>query len=447
MDIIIPDNILSVMRRLRESGYEAYIVGGCVRDSLLGLVPNDYDIATNALPEQTKACFSDMLTIDTGIKHGTVTVVSDHTNVEITTFRVDGDYSDLRRPDSVSFTDSLTADMSRRDFTINAMAYSDETGVIDRFGGQRDLFRHIIRSVGDPKKRFGEDALRILRALRFAAQLDFEIEEKTSEAIHEMCSLLGSISAERIRTELEKLLCSKAPAEVLINYADVFSEIIPEFKNSIGFDQHSPYHVYDVWKHIAYAVEHSKNVREVRLALFFHDIAKPACFVTDDEGRGHFPKHELLGEEMTERIMRRLRFDNKTIKTVCELVKYHYVTPIDDDSVIKRLLSVIGSDQLKLLIEVLKGDSRAKEAFCLERVNVLDSMKIRMYEILSSSECWSLDTLAIDGTDVAKLGFEGKHIGEVLDKLLSDVIEGDVQNEKEALSARALRYKKELQSI
>jgi tRNA nucleotidyltransferase (CCA-adding enzyme) len=262
-----------------------------------------------------------------------------------------------------------------------------------------------------------------------------------------MCGLLNSISAERIRTELEKLLCSKAPAEVLINYSDVFSEIIPEFKNSIGFDQHSPYHVYDVWKHIAYAVEHSKNVREVRLALFFHDIAKPACFITDDEGRGHFPKHELLGEEMTERIMRRLRFDNKTIKAVCELVKYHYVTPIDDDSVIKRLLSAIGSDQLKLLIEVLKGDSRAKEAFCLERVNVLDSMKIRMYEIISSGECWSLDTLAINGTDIAKLGVEGKYIGEVLDKLLSDVIEGDISNEKEALSARALRYKKELLNI
>lgn len=446
MDINIPDNINFVIKRLESRGFEAYIVGGCVRDSLMGLTPEDYDITTNALPEQIKNCFADTKTIDTGIKHGTVTVVSGGENVEVTTYRIDGEYKDRRRPESVSFTDKLTEDLSRRDFTVNAMCYSDRTGIIDKFGGQRDLFNHLIRCVGEPRKRFGEDALRILRALRFASRLNFTIESTTSLAIHEMCGLITEVSAERIREELVKLLCGVAPAEILVEYSDVFVKIIPEIRSCINFEQHSSYHIYDVWEHTAYSVQNSLDDPYVRTALFFHDIAKPSCFRYDEEGESHFPNHEKMGAEIAEKVMRRLKFDNKTIDIVSCLIKYHYVTPVDDKIVVKKLLWEIGEKNLGKLIEVIKGDSRAKQSFCLEKLNVLDAMKIRMYDVIRSGECYNENMLALKGDEIAEEGFSGKEIGDALHDLVEMVIEGRVKNEKAELM-KALFEKKAKESV
>ncbi len=443
LDINIPANIKTVIKRLEDRGFEAYIVGGCVRDSLMGLSPADYDITTNALPDQIKNCFSDTSTIDTGIRHGTVTVVLNGENIEITTYRIDGEYKDNRHPENVSFTDKLTEDLSRRDFTINAMAYSDRTGIIDRFGGQRDLCNHIIRCVGDPELRFKEDALRILRALRFAACFGFSIESVTSLAVHERCHLLNNISAERIRDELTKLICGKYPAGVLIDYSDVITKIIPEFKPCVNFDQRSVIQAYDVWTHTAYAVENSKNDTSVRLALFFHDIEKPSCFSPDDEGEGRFPLHEKKGADTAEKIMKRLKFDNKTIARVCCLIKYHYVTPVSDRIVVKKLLSEIGEKNLVLLLEVIKGDSRSKSSVALEKISVADSMKICMYDVLRNGEAYCESMLAVNGTDLEEEGFSGKEIGDAKKMLLELVIEGKAENTKPAL-LKALYERKAL---
>lgn len=433
MDINIPENIKFVLSRLEEHGFEAFIVGGCVRDSIMGLSPQDFDITTNALPDRIKECFSDMKTIDTGIKHGTVTVVSDDENVEVTTYRIDGKYSDNRRPESVSFTDNIVNDLSRRDFTVNAMAYSDKTGIIDRFSGQRDLFNHCIRCVGDPEKRFNEDALRILRALRFASCMNFSIEAETAKAIHKNAHLLKNISCERISSELTKFLCGTAPAKLLMDFSDVFAVIIPEFKKCIGFDQHSILQIYDVWEHTAHAVENSHKDKYVRLALFFHDIEKPSCIKLDDEGKGRFPGHEKAGAETAAEIMKRLKFDNKTVDTVCTLIKYHFVIPVDDKIVVKKLLSKLGEKNFIRLLEVIKGDNRSKQSIFLEKLSAVDSMKILMYNITGSGECYKEDMLAVNGNDIEEQGYSGKDIGTAKARLLDLVMEEKLENTREAL--------------
>lgn len=349
MDIYIPENVEKIIDKLEGSGFEAYIVGGCVRDSILGKEPKDYDITTSALPEQVKTCLDGYSVIDTGIKHGTVTVIADDEYIEITTFRIDGNYSDHRRPDSVSFSENLLDDLSRRDFTINAMAYNRRTGVIDKFGGQKDLFRRIIKCVGEPAVRFNEDALRIMRALRFASELNFTVDTITSAAIHDLRRLLGSVSVERISRELNLLLTGAAPSNVLMEYGDVIATFIPELRPCIGFDQHSRYHVYDIWTHTAVAIEHSKNDKDVRLALLLHDIAKPECCHFDEEGNGHFPGHERRGAEIAANVLHSLHYSNDTIDTVTTLIKYHYITPIDDKIVVKQLLATVGTDMLSLI--------------------------------------------------------------------------------------------------
>jgi tRNA nucleotidyltransferase (CCA-adding enzyme) len=433
MDIFIPENVKNIINSLESGGYEAYLVGGCVRDSILGKTPKDYDIATSAVPEEVKACLKDCNVIETGVKHGTVTAVKGDDYVEITTYRIDGEYSDHRRPDSVCFSRNLADDLSRRDFTINAMAYNPKTGIVDKFGGQKDLFRQKIRCVGEPAVRFNEDALRIMRALRFASELNFEIDPVTSAAVHDMKRLLTDISAERISKELDLLLTGTAPENILTEYADVISVIIPEIRPCIGFDQHCRYHIYDVWRHTAVAVEHSGNDRDVRLALLLHDIAKPNCFVRDDEGNGHFPGHEQEGAKLAESILRRLKYPNETINTVSELVKYHYITPVRDEVVVKRLLATVGKKNFFKLTDVMKGDSRAKQGFCFERVQVLESMEKIAENIISSKECISISQLDINGTDIANLGAEGRQIGDVLGNLLSLVIDGRVDNVKSKL--------------
>lgn len=434
MDISIPLNVKDVLNRLEDNGFEAYIVGGCVRDSMLGIKPKDYDVTTNARPEQIIDCFSsDFKVIETGLKHGTVTVVSEGENIEVTTYRIDGTYSDGRRPDSVEFTSSIKDDLARRDFTINAMAYSDKTGIIDEFGGQKDLFNRIIRCVGDPAERFEEDALRIMRALRFSAVLDFKIERNAAKVIHEKRTLLKDISAERIMSELTGFIMGSSPCDLMIEFDDVFCTIVPEFTKCLGFDQKSRYHLYDVWEHTAHAVENSKDDKYIRLALLFHDIEKPTCFKLDEEGQGHFPNHEKQSADTAEKIMHRLRYDKETIKTVCTLIKYHYITPVDDKRVIKHLISIMGLNMFSKLVEVMKGDSRAKQSFCLERVNILDAMKLKAYDIASRGECCTLRDLAVTGDDLEEIGFEGKKIGKALEELLNMVIDEKLPNEKGAL--------------
>lgn len=437
MDIFIPDNIEKIIELLENNGFEAYIVGGCVRDSMLGKTPKDYDITTSATPDDVKECLKGYHVIDTGLKHGTVTVVAGDDYVEVTTFRIDGGYSDHRRPDSVTFSDRLTDDLSRRDFTINAMAYNHRTGVIDEFGGQKDLFRQKIRCVGEPAVRFNEDALRIMRALRFASQLNFEIDKLTSTAIHDMRRLLDNISPERLCKELMGLICGASPNAVLTEYSDIIASVIPEIRPCIGFNQHSRYHVYDVWTHTAVAVENSPDVPEVRMALLLHDIAKPDCCRFDEEGSGHFPGHERAGAAKAEEILRRLRCSNDFIESVCTLIKYHYIAPVDDKIVVKQLLSKVGTENFFRLTGLMRGDSRAKQSFCFERVQVLEAMDKKARSIIDNKECISVSQLAVNGSDIAALGASGRQIGDILNRLLTDVIEEKCDNEKNALLSAA----------
>lgn len=433
MNIDIPRNAEKIIERLESCGFEAYIVGGCVRDFILGRAPKDYDIATSALPEEIKNCFKDCTIIETGIKHGTVTVVSDGENIEVTTFRVDGEYSDHRHPETVRFSRALTDDLSRRDFTINAMAYNYRAGLIDLFGGQRDLFSRRISCVGKPEKRFDEDALRIMRALRFASELEFEIDEETSAAIHGMRSLLTNISSERISGELLPLLMGASPCGVLTRFADVIAFIVPEIKQCIGFEQQSRYHIYDVWTHCASAVEHSKALPEVRLALMFHDIEKPSCFKLDDEGNGHFINHEKLSAETAESILRRLRLPNSTVERVTKLIRYHYVIPVDDYKVVRKLLSAVGEEDFFLLIEVMKGDNRAKHSSCFDRVHTLEAMQLKAREIIEQKQCVKVSDLAVSGSDMVTLGLSGEQIGDALKTLLDAVMDDKTENKYDVL--------------
>ena len=439
LDIYIPDKINAILEKIEKSGFEAYLVGGCVRDSILGKTPADYDIATSAEPEKIMELFGDgeFKAVGTGIKHGTVSVFFGKDCVEITTFRTDMNYFDHRHPGSVSFTDNLIDDLSRRDFTINAMAYSQKVGLIDKFGGQRDLFRHKIVCVGEPAVRFNEDALRIMRAMRFASVLDFSIDKITAMAIHDLKRLLANISAERISKELDLLITGSAPADVLVQFSDVISVIIPEMRPSIGFDQHSRYHAYDVWTHTAVAVQHSIPDRDVRLALLLHDIAKPMCCCLDEEGGGHFRNHEKAGAELAEEILKRLHYPNDVVNRVSTLIKYHFVTPIDDSKVVKKLLSILGKEDFFKLTEVMKGDSRAKKGFCYERVDVLSDMQKKARTIIDSGECFTLSQLDVDGKDITALGYSGKDVGNVLDALLAEVIDEKTINTHDELIAEA----------
>lgn len=433
MVISMPKNVKAVIDILEKNGHEAYVVGGCVRDELLGRTPKDYDVATSAVPEETKQCFRNFKVVETGLKHGTVTVIMNGESFEVTTFRKDGSYSDRRRPDSVAFSSKLEDDLARRDFTVNAMAYNSHRGLIDLYGGQKDLFRRRIVCVGDPEKRFGEDALRIMRALRFASELGFSPEKNTAEAAHKMKDLLEEISSERVAKELLLLLCGTSPFEVLTEFSDIIAEIVPEIEPCIDFDQHSKYHIYDVWTHTASAVERSEADPDVRLALMLHDIGKPFCFKTDDEGNGHFYGHEKLSADIAENVMRRLRFPIDTIKRVSKLIRYHYVTPVNDDKVVKRLLSTLGNEDYFLLMEVMKGDNRSKHRFCMERVQVIEAMQKRAERIIAEDPCLHISDLKVNGGDMLELGFTGEAIGTILDDMLEAVIDERIPNERDAL--------------
>jgi tRNA nucleotidyltransferase (CCA-adding enzyme) len=434
MKIEIPQNAKKILDTMHAAGYEAYIVGGCVRDALLGRVPQDWDITTNALPQDTQKLFK--RTIDTGIQHGTITVMMGKEGYEITTYRIDGDYEDNRHPSSVTFTRDLTEDMKRRDFTINAMAYNDEEGLIDKFDGVKDLEAHVIRCVGDPRERFSEDALRIMRAVRFAAQLDYSIDEETYGAIREFAPTLQKISAERIQTELVKLLTSDHPEKIKMAYElGITKEILPEFDRCMETPQHNKHHAYNVGDHI---VESLKNIRAdkvLRLTMLMHDMAKPVTMKVDEQGVSHFYGHDLLGADMARAILKRLKFDTKTMDRTCNLIKYHDNRFEPTPAHVRMAMYNIGKEDFPGYLEVRYADTMAQSTYLREEklANIKETR--RVYEqILKDGDCISLKELAVTGKDLIEQGIApGKQLGDILNAMLMDVISEPTHNSKDYL--------------
>ncbi len=418
---------------LNENGFEAYAVGGAVRDCLLGKAASDFDVATSATPSETVAAFSGCKTFLTGEKHGTVTVLLGE-SIEITTFRSDGLYEDKRRPKNVKFVKSIAEDLSRRDFTVNALAYSPKTGIIDLYGGLSDLKEKILRAVGDPETRFDEDALRILRALRFSATLGFEIEENTGAAIKKLKSNLGAVSAERIFSELKKLLSGSYADDVLIKYADVIFEIIPELAPCYKFEQHSKWHAFDVYEHIVRAVKAAPKDETLKLTMLFHDVAKPKKFFIGNDGEGHFYGHAEASASVAAQALKRLKAPNKLINDVFLLVKEHDRQINCDDKAIKKVLSKFGTKFFFDLMAVKAADNAAQgTAFAAESGRRVSALKAHAEEIIERGDCYDLGSLAINGDDLKEIGYCGKAIGKALGDILNDVIVGNLQNDRVAL--------------
>lgn len=424
----------TAVKMLKDCGFEAFLIGGSVRDYIMGMPIGDIDITTSATPTEVEEVFKDFRVIETGIKHGTVTVLIDSEPIEITTYRSESTYSDNRHPDNVTFSKTLKDDVVRRDFTMNAIAFDFKDGFVDLVDGMNDINNRLIRCIGDAETRFREDALRILRALRFSAVLGFSIEENTAKAIHKCKDLLKNISAERIQVEFSKLICGKNAYNVLQEYADVICVFIPEIEESIGFEQINRHHIYDVYTHSLKALEQSKNELHIRLALFLHDIGKPFVAHFDEKGEQHYYSHPKKSAELTEKILTRLRFDNDTKEKVLTLVRMHD-TPImlnKEDSPskkrLKRILSQIGVDLTYDLIEIKRCDNSSQnpeyyrgDVFYKATYDMLD-------EIINGDECFSIKDLKINGNDLIAIGFKGKDIGKALQKCLDGVIAEKVQN-------------------
>lgn len=425
-----------LIQELEKCGHEAYMVGGCVRDNILGRVPHDYDICTSATPDEIIKAFTYEQIIPTGLQHGTVTILINDEPYEITTYRIDGEYTDNRRPDSVEFTDNLIEDLERRDFTINAMAYNPRIGLIDPFDGMRDIRNRRIVCVGSARERFKEDALRILRAIRFAAQLDFSIASDTSFEILMQYKNLENISIERINSEFVKIAKTTKLSEELTRYGNVFWLFIPELKDMFRFPQNNPYHCYDVWNHTLAAINNCYSDDLItRLAVLFHDIGKPHCYQDDKDGIRHFKGHGRVSADMTDNIMRRLRFDNDTREKVVELVYYHDATFEVGTKYVKRWLNKIGEKQFRRLLELRKADIKAQNPkYEEDRIQKVNDIKILLDEVLSEETCFTLKDLAVNGGDLISIGYKsGKELGSVLNTLLQMVINEEIINDKEIL--------------
>lgn len=444
----LPSNVNYLLNILEEDGYEANIVGGCVRDSFLYKQPNDWDICTSAKPQDVidlLEYYDGVEVILTGLKHGTITAHINGENYEITTYRIDGEYSDNRRPDSVIFVGDIVSDLSRRDFTINAMAYNWHDGIIDPFGGYGDLDNKVIRCVGNPDDRFQEDALRILRALRFAATYKFTIESETAAAIHRNKDLLKNISSERIQSELCKMLVGKGIFDILLEYKDVMTVIIPELKPCIGFNQRNPYHSHDVYDHIAYAVAGYRGCDiSVKMALLLHDIGKPECFTVDAMNIGHFYGHSINSKRIAEDVLCRLRFDTKTVNEVLELVQYHDADIQPNFRSVRRWLNRVGAEMLEKLMTVRLYDIYAQSA--VQRISRIDKV-FMIHDIASrvilDRQCFQIKDLAITGYDILSLDVKpGPKVGEILNHLLDKVIEEEIKNDRDILIEEAKRYLK-----
>ena len=432
--ILLPEKVNMIIHTIQAAGFEAYAVGGCVRDSILGRVPDDWDITTSAKPEDIKKLFK--RTIDTGIEHGTVTVMLDKEGFEVTTYRIDGEYEDSRHPKEVTFTSNLREDLRRRDFTINAMAYNDEVGLVDIFEGISDIERKVIRCVGDAKERFTEDALRMMRAVRFSAQLGYSIDEGTKEAIKELAPNLQKISAERIQVELVKLVTSDNPDYLRIAYeTGITAQVLPEFDLCMNTEQNNPHHMYSVGEHTLWSMKYVEKDKVLRLAMLFHDMGKPKAITTDEKGIHHFHGHNEISSEITREVLRRLRFDNDTIHKTEKLVFYHDYRPALTDKSVRRFVTKISKELFPMYLLVQKADTLAQSDY--KREEKLENIK-RAEEIFAGiierEECLSLKDLAVTGKDLIEFGIKpGKEIGEILNGFLEQVIENPELNKKEIL--------------
>lgn len=438
--IDVPQKAGNIVAAIQAAGFEAYVVGGCVRDSILGRKPQDWDITTSARPEQIKALFP--RTIDTGLQHGTVTVMQDKESFEVTTYRIDGEYEDSRHPKEVVFTPNLEEDLKRRDFTMNAMAYNEEKGLIDIFGGMEDMRAGIIRCVGNPEERFREDALRILRAIRFSAQLGYEIDGATREAIREFAPTLCHISAERIQAELVRMLTSPHPDYLREAYRlGVTKVFLPEFDLAMETEQVHPHHMYSVGEHTLHSLTETEPDKVLRLTMLFHDIGKPATLTVDEKGITHFHGHAAVGANMAGNILRRLKFDNDTIAMVSRLVMYHdYGNSVDPDTrIVRRALNKIGEDAFPALFRVKYADVMAQSDYLRqEKLERLRKWEQLYEEVLEKRQCVSLKTLAISGADLIAAGMKpGKELGNVLKRLLELVLEEPSMNTREKLLEEA----------
>ncbi len=461
----------ALLKRLNTAGFEAYLVGGCVRDMIMDISSeddreNDIDIATAALPCETEEVFSDMRVAETGIKHGTVTVTppKDHIakvsaaesilfeggwNAEITTFRCDGSYSDGRHPDEVGFVSTIEEDLSRRDFTMNAIALDTEGNILDFFGGREDISRRVIRAVGDPERRFREDALRIMRALRFAACLGFDIEEETEKAAFECKTMLRNISAERFFGEFRRLAAGNYAGEVIRKYTEIIGEVMPELLKMKGFSQNNPYHRYDVLEHCVRAMEKIETTREnreyMKIAALIHDIGKPDTYSEDEKGMGHFYDHASAGSVKAEKLLRRMKTDGAMLRRICAIVKYHSLIFEKDEALLKKWMNRFTPELLFEILELKKADNYATGNASEELIEKLDDVKIMMERILEESQCFSLKDLAVNGNDLISAGLEeGPRIGKLLRTLLDMVIEEKIENKREALLYEAERLSEKL---
>ncbi len=435
--IQLPERVDRIITTLQEHGYEAYAVGGCVRDSVLGREPQDWDITTSAMPEETKALFRK--TFDTGIEHGTVTVLMGDEGFEVTTYRIDGKYEDARHPKEVSFTRNLKEDLRRRDFTINAMAYNEKDGLVDIFGGVADLEAEVLRCVGDAEERFGEDALRILRGIRFAAQLGFRLEEDTRRGMRKLAPELVKISAERIQAELVKLLVSDMPEMLKEAYElGITGIVLPEFDRIMETEQETPHHIYSVGEHTLHAMKNIRADKALRLTMLLHDMGKPALKTVDADGVAHFKKHADESCAIAGKVLRRLKFDNDTLYKVSKLVCYHdYRMPAAARNV-RRAMHKIGEDLFPLYMEVRRADVLAQSDYLREeKIRNLDEIEELYHGICLAKQCVSLKDLAVTGRDLIGAGMSpGKEIGEKLKELLELVIEDPELNTKDELLRR-----------
>lgn len=444
--LCVPENVETAVSLLESAGFEAYAVGGCVRDSLLGKEPNDWDITTSAAPDDMKRIFASFHCIDTGIKHGTITVIIDSEPLEITTFRLDGEYEDNRHPKNVTFTSSLREDLSRRDFTVNAMAFSPRVGTVDLFGGKEDLEKGIIRCVGDPDRRFNEDALRILRALRFASSLDFEIDKETAESAVNNRHLLRNISEERIFKELLGIICGKGARRILSDFALIVFEILPELLPMYKNSHDNPHHCYDIYEHTLAAVENIDPVPALRLAALLHDCGKPDCKKFDENGIAHFYAHQHRSSELAAQILSRLKTSNKLRDEVLFLVSNHDRWELyDDTDRMPRYLSKFGEQGVLELLKIMRADVLAQSPEYLFRLEQIESARQKCVELAAQKPCLSLKSLEINGKTLIVLGIPpGRQLGAVLAQLLDEVIDGITKNTREALSARACEIYKDI---
>ena len=431
---MLPHEVQAILHRLNDAGHQAYLVGGCVRDMLLGTAPHDWDITTSAMPEETMALF-DHFAIPTGLQHGTVSVRSGAIWCEVTTFRADGEYPDHRHPAAVTFTRSLHEDLRRRDLTVNAMAMDVDGVLHDPFGGQEDLRHGILRCVGKPTQRFSEDALRILRTLRFSATLGFLIDEDTRRAMHLQRGDLAYVAAERVREELTKLLCGKGAGAILRDYADVIAVSIPELAPLFGFEQHNPHHDKDVWEHTIAVVDSIRPEPVLRWAALLHDAGKPSCFAMGDDGLGHFYGHAAQSTSIADSILSRLRFDHASRERIVRLVRYHDMPITADRKQIKRLLSKHGEEAARQLIALHRADACGQSALCASRLAMFDEAAGLIDELLAEESCFSLKDLSIKGDDVMALGFRGKEVGKALQACLDAVLDERVHNDRDELLA------------